>query len=366
MISATTEKVLQKLISFPTVTGDVETNAIALKYIGSYLRKRGMHIKNFEHNGYCSLIATTIKNQKKPRVILYCHIDVVPAHKRMWTLQKRDGKFFGRGVFDMKFALAAYMVLVDEIRVNLRAYNFGIMVVTDEETGGGLGTYNLVKAGYVPKVCVMPDGGENWQIESYAKGVWHFQVETWGESSHGSRPWQGKNAISRMIAILHEIETLFMYGQRPDTITLNIGFIKGGEAINQVPDYAQAGLDIRYLTDEECTAIKAKVKSICLRRGAKLTPVEDGTISYTDINNPYVQAYITSAKNISGIVLKPCKSHGSSDARYFTQVNVPCIISSPAGGDRHSNHEWIDIDGIDKFKNIVHDYLQKMSMTDLP
>jgi succinyl-diaminopimelate desuccinylase len=353
-----TEEILKNLVQFQTVTGDFKANNMALDYIADFLQQRGMYIKKHEWDRYRSLIATVRPDQKTPAIMLYSHIDVVPCQTQMWKMQKKDGKIFGRGVFDMKFSLAIYMQLVDELKTKLTKYDFGIMVLTDEETGGGHGICHLIEEGYVPKVCIMPDGGENWQIEIYAKGVWHFQIETWGESSHGSRPWQGNNAVSKMITVLHEIETLFMYGQRPDTSTFNIGYIKGGEAINQVPDYTIAGLDIRYTTDEEGEAIKIKIETMCKRRGAKLTAVEEGTTIVTDLSNPYIQAFIKSAKNISGISLRPCKSYGASDARYFAQVNVPCIISSPLGGDRHSNHEWIDAKGIDQYKDILQDYLQ--------
>lgn len=361
MAITSTEELLKKLVAYPTVSVDKKTNARAINYIARFLQKRNMTVKKYDCNGYKGLVATTRTDNNSPTIMLYAHLDVIPANSKLWKLQKRDGKYFGRGVLDMKYALAVYMKLVDELQSDLPDYDFGIMIVSDEENSGGHSAYHLLEKGHIPKVCIMPDGGENWQIEVYAKGVWHFQIETWGKSSHGSRPWQGKNAISQMIAILHEIETLFMYGQRPDTITLNIGYIKGGGAVNQVPDYAIAGLDIRYLTDEECSAIKTKVQSICKRRDAELTSIEDITIAYTDLSNHYVQLFISSARNAIGITLKPSKSHGASDARYFSHVNVPCIISSPIGGDRHSNNEWIDCKSVEQFKYILKDYLQTVA-----
>lgn len=356
-----TGELLRKLVSYKTVTGDFEANNAALDYISDYLSDRGMHINRFEFENFGSLVATTKPNTKTPTVMLYAHIDVVPGGDIQWEVQESNGKYYGRGVFDMKFSLASYMQIVEELRGDLGDYDFGIMVTTDEETGGTRGTERLISIGYLPKICVMPDGGEGWEIETRAKGIWHLQLETKGKSSHGSRPWEGDNAITSMMKVIHEIEDVFSDGQKPHTDTLTVSYINAGKAINQVPDHAEAGLDIRFVSNESRDLIKRNVVAICSKHNVATTLLEDGAIVITDLTDPYVESFMQSIKKITGLKPKPCISHGSTDARFFAEVNISSIISTPVCGDRHGNNEWIDVEGVKQFTAVVHDYIEKVA-----
>jgi len=64
------------------------------------------------------------------------HVDVVAGDESLFTLRTSGDKLSGRGAYDMKFAIAAYMQLVDELQGTLNAYDFSIMITTDEEYGG--------------------------------------------------------------------------------------------------------------------------------------------------------------------------------------------------------------------------------------
>ena len=72
------------------------------------------------------------------------------------------------------------------------------MFTTDEELGGENGVGELLKHGWSAGLAVIPDGGENWQVESAAKGPLRAEIVCLaGRSAHGSRPWEGENAIAR-------------------------------------------------------------------------------------------------------------------------------------------------------------------------
>jgi hypothetical protein len=57
-----------------------------------------------------------------------------------------------------------------------------------------------------------------------------------------------------------------------------------------------------------------------------------------------------SAIDDANISIRP---HSSSNAGYFAEYNIPYIISSPPGGDRHSDNKSISIDGINIFTNFI-------------
>src|SRR5438876_614410 len=153
----TMRDILADLIAFPTVSGNLAASHEALDYIEHSLAQHGLHIQRHSWNGYPSLVATT-QHTKNPRVLLAAHLDVVPAPPELFKLTKRGGKFYGRGTCDMKFAIAAYLQLIDDLSEDLNAYDLGIMITADEEIGGKDGVKALLeKGGYRADVCVLPD-----------------------------------------------------------------------------------------------------------------------------------------------------------------------------------------------------------------
>src|ERR1051326_2061023 len=130
------EDILRKLIAFPTVSGDAEAMHQLLEYVSSFVTQRGMHVVWFKSNGFESIVATVKEGHKTPKVMLGAHADVVPAEAAMFTLRQEEGKYIGRGVLDMKFALASYLQIIDDIKDDLDAYDIGLMVTSDEEVGG--------------------------------------------------------------------------------------------------------------------------------------------------------------------------------------------------------------------------------------
>src|SRR4051794_40468422 len=71
--------------------------------------------EKFENNGKPTLI---IKNDsgKEFDLILNAHLDVVPAPKSLFKMSQDGDKLTGRGVLDMKFAVAVFIKLLQEIK----------------------------------------------------------------------------------------------------------------------------------------------------------------------------------------------------------------------------------------------------------
>ncbi|MDI1352580.1 MAG: M20/M25/M40 family metallo-hydrolase, partial [bacterium] len=133
---------------------------------------------------------------------LVAHIDVVPADPNMFTLAVKDHRIVGRGVLDMKLGVAYYIEFLKELGAsNLKNYDIGVMLTSDEEVGGMNGVrYLLDEQGYRGKIGFLPDGGFDWKIEEAAKGILWIKIKVHGVASHGSRPWLGVNAINNLIS----------------------------------------------------------------------------------------------------------------------------------------------------------------------
>jgi acetylornithine deacetylase/succinyl-diaminopimelate desuccinylase-like protein len=356
------ENILRKLVAFPTVSGDAAAMHDLLEYVSDFLITRGMHVERYESRGYESLVATTRQGNKRPAVMLGAHADVVFADSSMFDMQTQNGKYVGRGVLDMKFALASYLLLVDQLQNSLENYDFGIMVTGDEETGGRNGVAKLLAEGYLPQVCLLPDGGENWQIQTASKGSLQFNISLLGKTAHGSRPWLGENALVKLLAVLDEIASHFPRHPHPDTNTITLSVINGGEAANQVPGRATMSIDIRTVNMAEHDRLRTLVFDICRAQQAVCELPVDAVPTSFDLKNRWIAPYAKHVYAVTGTKVHGSKTLGSSDARYFIPHDVPVISLYPTGGNLHADGEWIGIEALRHFHEITIRYVKEMAL----
>ena len=79
-------------------------------------------------------------------VLLMSHLDVVAAGDELFTPREHNGKLYGRGSNDDKYAVALSLVLAKEHLGRLKAGGkgqadlpFGLLITSDEEIGGHYG-----------------------------------------------------------------------------------------------------------------------------------------------------------------------------------------------------------------------------------
>jgi succinyl-diaminopimelate desuccinylase len=356
------QRLLQQLVSLPTVTGDEATTNTAFTFVEDFLRKRGMHIQSYRRNGFRSFVATTKPDNRQPAVLLNAHMDVVPAPANLFKVTRRGDKLFGRGVMDMKFAIASYMAVVDSLKDELSLYDFGIMVTSDEEVGSKNGTIPLLKDyGYRPNVVVIPDSGENWQLETFAKGIHWIKLTAKGKPGHASRQWEGDSAIRRLLGAINEIELLIPADVGPEDTTLSVGTIEGGSTANQIPTHASAVIDIRYGSMDDYKQLFPRIKTMCKKHGVTATVIATGQPSINDPEDGYIRPFTEIVKKVTGEQHEYSMSYGVTDGRHFSEIGVPCVVIQPPAGDRHKDTEWLSRKGFDQFTVVLDQYVRKMS-----
>jgi succinyl-diaminopimelate desuccinylase len=357
------EDTLRKLVAFPTVSGDAKAMHELLEYVADFVTQRGMHVVWFNSNGFESIVATVKPDHKTPKVMLGAHADVVPAESPMFTLRQEDGKYIGRGVLDMKFAIASYLQVIDDIQHDLEMYDIGLMITGDEEVGGRDGVAVLIDAGYLPQVCILPDGGDNWQIQTGSKGILIYEITVEGKSAHGSRPWLGDNAITKILGVLDEIAALFPKVPTPETNTISLTKIKSGKALSQIPNAAKMTLDVRTLNSREYQRLDYEIRQICKRNNALCTNVSDGAPTSFDLNNPLIAPFAALITEVTGQPMAGYFAMGASDARYYIPYGTPIISVYPTGGNIHGDDEWLDVMAFGQFRDILRQYLDEVALT---
>lgn len=348
---------LEELVAFPSITSDKEALKKCAEFCAEFFENRGLHTKLIESKGYPNVIATT-RNVKRPKVLLQCHMDVVPAKDELFMMKRGGGRLTGRGAFDMKFACASYMRLVDKLAKDIRKYDFGIMLTFDEEIGGRNGVEALLKKGYGASVCILPDSGKNWRLESSAHGAWFVRLSKTGKNAHGSLPKKGINAaeiLTQAINDLYKIRKEYSDSE----LSLSLTQINSGKAMNQIPDYAEAVLDIRFKNDGIYGSLKRRIEQICSRYGVEINNIELFPCINVDSKEAEITEFIRVAEDVLGGKISTCHSEGSTDARYFCSRNIPCVVIQPNGGGRHGDDEWVDAEGLAHLTAILYKFITK-------
>ncbi|MBP3953031.1 M20 family metallopeptidase [Bacillus suaedae] len=345
---------LEELIKIDSSTQEGANDAIA--YCKQWLEKEGLTVQLLKNNGYHMLVSEI--GQGDETIVLNGHIDVIEASDEQFHPYIKEGKMYGRGAVDMKAGAAAMMTAVANLKDHDLHSKVMLQLVSDEETGGVNGTKYLAEQGYLGEfiICGEPT---SMGIAIQSKGVLQLDFVIRGEPAHGSRPWEGRNAITKAYTLYEDILQLpFATETAPpiyDNPSINLATIKGGTIYNKVPERCEMSLDIRYLPDQSPDEIFKQIEEI----------TED-TVSIhicnrpvkTKENNPFVEKLARSIKNQTQLEkVNIFGQHGSNDGQYFTEYGGSAVEFGPVGYDWHGDNEMVYIDSVREYQYVLEDFL---------
>lgn len=356
LIKRTTE-----LIKFESEPENYKQKEAIIKYVKDIFKDQKVFIKEFKREKQPSLLIT-FEDTLNPQIILYSHLDVVPAPETEYNPQIKNGKIYGRGAGDMKSSAAVIIELFKSYISQDKKPSIGLMLTCDEEVGGFDGAKLQLEEGVCCELCIMPDSSKGTEtIITNQKGIGMVKIWSYGVSAHGSRPHLGENAIEVILKRLTKIRKLFPRKQKASTkTTINIGTIKGGEQTNQVPEYAECTIDIRYQESKHFYKILNKIKQIC-NDEAELEMF--GHSFNCDIKTPLIQSYIQTYKEITNQNIQFQTESGGSDARFFSEKNIPVIVTGIEKANSHSLDENCSIDDMVLFYKVLEKYINKHADT---
>lgn len=266
-------RVLEDLISIDTSVPPGSNYSEAVDYLQPLFERLSFEVQKVaipgEHaqgkEGRVSLICHR-RQRGRPRLILYSHIDVVPAEG--WDAFKprvENGRIYGRGAADMKGAIVALLVGLEAVKEKPLRYDTSAIVTTDEEIGQSRQLRYLT--GFLEPVS----GAAVFSLDSsfgYVAianlGVLQMDVRVKGRSVHSGLSHLGENAVERATLL---VQALLSTKQRiterksdtdvhPSTgltkmeARLNINKLLGGTAVNIIPDQCLISLDRRLIPEE--------------------------------------------------------------------------------------------------------------------
>ena len=350
------QKYLEPLVNFYPVSSNQESVKMLLEHAQHICEEAGLYTKLYEESGIYNLFAAP-RNTKHVKVLLQSHVDVVPATNQ--PFRATEGRYYGRGTFDMLFAAASYLRFITEHGSELSYLDIGIFLSGDEELSGAHGVKQFLADGHTADICILPDAGTRLGVMNIAaKGISVTRIRTNGQAHHGSRPWEGNNATSKLVHLLAEVERLFDHSNHENS-TMTISTMKAGDADNQGPSTAEATLDIRYKDKTDLARINSGLDTLLQKYDGEIIERLEGDDYQLDMENPLVQSFVHEYEANIGVPIQTMKAPGSSDARFFSARDIPVIMLRPAGHGAHGDNEWISAPELEQFYQLLTSFILK-------
>jgi len=304
--------------------------------------------------------------QGKKILIFNGHMDTVPpAHE--WDFNPflatvKDGKLYGSGALDMKSALCCYVFMAKALLKFEKVLKGKILLqfVIDEEpmAASHFGTRYLLEKGYIGDAAIIGEPGTR-KITIGNRGGYRFKIQVFGDAVHtGSREWEqkkeGLNAILEMTKVINALQSFKfpskehpIFPGRKNVLTFPT-LIKGGKAINIVPDYCEAFGDTRILpgiTKEFMEKeIKKKINKLDVKY--KLTPIVYVPPVFVNSREAIVQILKNNTKQILKKIPITEGSGPWSDMWMFIEKGIPAVNFGCDGEGMHDKNEYVEIKSV--------------------
>lgn len=344
----------KQLIAIPSINNDYPNQAKAISFCKRLLK--GFSVEEFESQSSKSLLVyNTDKRPKKFRLILNSHLDVVPGLDNQFQPLIKHNRLYGRGAYDMKAAAIVQLLVFKDIASQIDK-PIALQLVTDEETGGFNGTKHQVEDYAVRADFVITGEPTNLDIKNQAKGILWLNIKSKGETAHGAYPWLGDNAIWEMHKLLDKLQVKYPVPKREVWLTtMNLaGISSSNQTYNKVPDECEIKLDFRFIEEDKNTLLREIEKLI--PRTFTMTVVENESSHYTSPDNQDLIKLKHLIKS-SGHNPKLIKAQGGSDLRHFSRVGCAGIEFGPSGKGHHSDEEYVEIESLDKYYQILKQFI---------
>lgn len=321
-------------------------------------------------------ILSITKHPKAPiQVFLGGHMDTVFSPSSPFQACKQiDGNTLqGPGVADMKGGLAIMLKALEALEKSPWGGKIGwqVLINPDEEIGSVNSASFIREAAQHKQLGLLFEPAyPNGTLVSSRKGSANYTIVAQGKAAHVGRDFAaGHNAIVKLARMICEVNDL----NDPDSgITVNVGVIKGGEAVNIVPDLASCRINIRAVNLEDFFLIKETLFNILAtlneHSDVTLTLYQQGERSPKIFDEQHRHLFVNLRKTSlilgAGIDWKP--SGGVCDGNILFEAGVPSIDTLGAiGGNIHTQEEYILIDSLVQRAQLTALFLMQLeSMSD--
>lgn len=364
MNELSSQQLLGRLIGFATVSRD--SNLQLIGFIRDYLAELGVASELFFNaEGTKANLFASIGPTDRGGVVLSGHTDVVPVDGQAWSVDpfvmtERDGRLYGRGTADMKGFIASVLAAVPAFLAQPLHTPVHLAFSYDEEVGC-LGVRSMLDAlalrPHKPRLCLIGEPTELKPVLGH-KGKLAMRCQVHGAACHSAYAPYGVNAIeyaARMIGKLGEIGQALAEDQDarfdPPFSTVQTGVIKGGRALNIVPEECEFDFEVRALPGFAAEAVADQLQAYA---EAELLPRMRAVSAASDIWLWPLSAYpgLATAADSEAARLVALLSGSSefgtvafgTEGGLFDQAGIATVVCGPGSMEQgHRPDEFVSV-----------------------
>lgn len=376
-------EILDELVAQPTVAG--RSNLALIDALAERLSRLGATVRVVEsvREDARNLHAVLGPAEAPGGILFAAHSDVVDVEGQPWTrdpfaLAVQDGRAYGRGSTDMKGFLAAVLAALDDGRFAERLRRpVHIAVSSDEELGcRGVGPLldALAELPVRPAWALVGEPTELRVVDRH-KGKAAARVQLHGRAAHSSVPADGVNAVAHaglLITRLLELADELRAGPldrafRAPFSTVGIGPVRGGVAVNIVPDHCTLDVELRTVPAVDPPALMDRVRGIAALTEAAMQAEHDGCSVTVEPLSSYpglapaadggverAVAALAAALDGSGGGERGAADFGTEAGLYARALGIPVLVCGPGSmRDAHRADESVALDQLTAAESMV-------------
>lgn len=352
------------LLKFPSVSPD---DGACMDFIETILKNMGAQTIRLDANdGGRKTANLYAKIGNAPRIFGFAgHTDVVPEGDG-WSFPPyagviQDGVLYGRGVVDMKAAIAAFICAVHDFLPFLKDFSIAFLITGDEEDRDDQGTIRIVdflKNKSENLACCLigePSSQQEFgdMIKVGRRGSLSFDLDARGTQGHVAYPQNAHNPIPSMLSILGDLQN-FEFDKGYDFFDpthLEITSVDTGNiSRNTIPSKITAKGNVRFNPNHTRKSLQETIRS-CINHRADISFYGAGE-AFLSQDLCLATLTQTACQNVIGTPPVLSTSGGTSDARFIIDICRNIAEFGLSSKTAHKTDEHASIKDIENLKKV--------------
>lgn len=293
--------------------------------------------------------------------LLIGHLDTVhPLGTVAGSLAVRQegDRLYGPGLYDMKSGILIGIRALNAVAESAERERAVTMVITSDEEVGSPTSRDLIEslARSATSALVFESGRPGGAVVTSRKGVGWFHIEAEGRPAHaGTHHHEGRSAILEAARQIVDLEKLT---SDDGATTVSVGIVKGGSALNVVPQRCTFGVDFRVPSEAEAKRITQAVSSLRPYDPDVRLKVSGGLNRPPFVRSAETGRLFERLREQAGVlgqdIAEVPMTGGGSDANFVAALGIPTIDGLGAlGAGAHTIDEYCLISSIEPRQNLV-------------
>jgi glutamate carboxypeptidase len=290
--------------------------------------------------------------KKQGQILALGHSDTVwplGAIKQM-PFKQQDGRLWGPGVLDMKAGIAFFLHAMRTVReLDQTVGRHVVLQLNSDEEIGSPSSRGLTERMAKQSLAVLvlePGTGLEGKAKTERKGIGGYTIRIRGRAAHAGVDFaEGANAI---VELAHQVQRIAGFTSLEHGVTVNVGTITGGTRTNVVPEFAEAGIDIRVPRQDLFEVLDKRMRSLQPVDSRCSIEVEGGLNRPPMERTGGVRSLFHLARSLAhelDVELEESSTGGGSDGNFTAALGIPTLDGIGAVGEgAHASHESILMD----------------------